>query len=507
MAITVTHAFVSAVQDSGNANEVGPDEWNDGHVVTTEVTATGSTASRTLEARFSDIVNLKDFGAIGDGSTDDTAAITAWLAALTTGKAGFVPAGTYKFTSALTKTNNSHFSIAGAGGQESTLLYAGANTTNDIITLGDGVTEVGGVYLSNFRLDSSTTMTGGNGLRLRQIVRSALNNVVIGGQDGNNKLYDGIFFDQADQVTWNGFDVKTLHDGVKIVGGSSGPRANLFMMQGKILQCGRYGLLIGGGFGGLYVDATDIIANASHNVVIDQSLAATGNRELFFGPGCFIDSSVAGSGVHFDNGMAANGYVQFSGTWVSGNAVHGINITSTEVAASRIQVSGGTLFSNVDGIRVSSTGPTVSVYSCKIRNNSGWGVNANVAAHSVEVGPCTFISNSSGNINTTNEPATFSTAWRLLAERIAIDASSYFTMLSTNPIWNLDATDYLIYDRGSNLFTLNIGGNPKIAADDTATATHTALKVYDVDNNALESVTVGAADSGGAGFKLLRVPN
>lgn len=39
------------------------------------------------------------------------------------------------------------------------------------------------------------------------------------------------------------------------------------------------------------------------------------------------------------------------------------------------------------------------------------------------------------------------------------------------------------------------------------TATQTALLLYDVDNNAIERVTVGAADSGGAGFKVLRIPN
>lgn len=39
------------------------------------------------------------------------------------------------------------------------------------------------------------------------------------------------------------------------------------------------------------------------------------------------------------------------------------------------------------------------------------------------------------------------------------------------------------------------------------TATHTGLLLYDVDNNTLERVTVGVADSGGSGFKVLRIPN
>lgn len=354
---------------------------------------------RTMQDKARDFVSLKDFGAVGDGSADDTTAITNWLAALTNGKSGLIPAGTYKFTSALSKTDGFSFSIVGMGGQESTLLYAGANTTNDIITIGDGVSQVTGVYLSGFRVDSSTTMTGGNGVRLKQLCRSALNNVVVGGQDGNNKLFDGLFFDQADQVIWNGFDVKTLNDGVKVRGGAAGPRANILMLQGKIVQCGRFGLVLGGGFGGFYAEAADIIANTNHNVVIDQSLVASPNRELFFGPGCFMDSSATGSGIHLNNGMVANGLLQLTGTWVSGNALQGINVTATEVAASRIQINGGTIFSNgQDGLRVSAVGPTITSEGTLYRNNSGWGINVAAAGADVRVGINFFIANASGEV-------------------------------------------------------------------------------------------------------------
>ena len=46
-----------------------------------------------------------------------------------------------------------------------------------------------------------------------------------------------------------------------------------------------------------------------------------------------------------------------------------------------------------------------------------------------------------------------------------------------------------------------------LRVDASATATHVRLMVYDVDNGQMERVTVGAADSGGAGFKLLRIAN
>ena len=52
-------------------------ELSGGNAGATVVTATGSTTARSLANRAADVVNVKDFGAVGDGVVDDTAAFTA----------------------------------------------------------------------------------------------------------------------------------------------------------------------------------------------------------------------------------------------------------------------------------------------------------------------------------------------------------------------------------------------------------------------------------------------
>jgi hypothetical protein len=60
------------------------------------ITATGSTTARAIADRFADVVNVKDFGAVGDGVTDDTVAIQAALG--TTSTAIYFPAGAYRIS-------------------------------------------------------------------------------------------------------------------------------------------------------------------------------------------------------------------------------------------------------------------------------------------------------------------------------------------------------------------------------------------------------------------------
>jgi hypothetical protein len=60
------------------------------------VTATGSTTARTLANRFADIVNVKDFGAVGDGVTDDALAFQSAITSLpASGGIITIPTGNY----------------------------------------------------------------------------------------------------------------------------------------------------------------------------------------------------------------------------------------------------------------------------------------------------------------------------------------------------------------------------------------------------------------------------
>lgn len=50
----------------------------------------------------SDIINVKDYGATGDGVTDDTAAVKSALADATTSNLVYFPAGSYIITNGIT---------------------------------------------------------------------------------------------------------------------------------------------------------------------------------------------------------------------------------------------------------------------------------------------------------------------------------------------------------------------------------------------------------------------
>ena len=87
-------------------------------------TAAGS-VGRTVLDKLRDVVSVKDFGAVGDGTTDDTTAITAAIAGVSVGGVLFFPAGTYRTTSTITVQKNISWIMEGG----SVLNYVTASNT------------------------------------------------------------------------------------------------------------------------------------------------------------------------------------------------------------------------------------------------------------------------------------------------------------------------------------------------------------------------------------------
>lgn len=75
--------------------------------------------------------------------------------------------------------------------------------------------------------------------------------------------------------------------------------------------------------------------------------------------------------------------------------------------------------------------------------------------------------------------------------------------------WNSNADEMKVASNKARAI-LNLGGGAQAEGgrfDADGTAGNTRFFVYDVDNATLERVSVGAADSGGTNYKVLRIPN
>lgn len=144
---------------------------------------------RTVQSKLRDVVSVKDFGAKGDGSTDDTASMQA---AHATGKTIYYPAGTYKF-STLTLAQGG---IIGDG-KGQTILSSSDLTSADVITYtGTGFSAAIPLF-RDFTLQSSLSKTAGAGIRFLpgsgELSYATIDNVMF------NALPTGIYFSAASQ--------------------------------------------------------------------------------------------------------------------------------------------------------------------------------------------------------------------------------------------------------------------------------------------------------------------
>ena len=113
--------------------------------------SSASSTGRTVLSKLRDTLSVKDFGAIGDGAADDTAAIQAALDA-GAGKCVYLPAGTYNTNAVLTVSSNTSFYGDGNTSVISVQPTASTTTVNNGIFAGSSASPRTGITISSLKL-------------------------------------------------------------------------------------------------------------------------------------------------------------------------------------------------------------------------------------------------------------------------------------------------------------------------------------------------------------------
>lgn len=462
---------------------------------------TGAVA-RTVQSKLSDVISVKDFGAVGNGITDDTVAIQAFLSALTSGKAGYIPSGIYLYSSPLVLPA-AFSSIQGAGKYSSVFVYTGANTTNNLLTvIGTSPTIIKGpATMGGFGLRSNTVMTGGSALFIKWAGHITTKDVAMGAQyDVAHNLWNGIEYFSTDFQIIDDFEIQVQNEGFRVSGGGAGnpgPQYDLWASNGKICLS-TVGIHIGGGWDNAYFDKIIATTNGT-NVLIDNAIQTFKNQEIGFGPQFVADQAQTGDNYHINDTLANQtnyGQIIIQGPVTGCKTGHGINIQNWPSCF--INVASPYIANNSqNGIYIQDSSAKVLISSyTNIVNNSGFGI-AGAFANTPIVAPCTFSGNTSGSLNTNivNNFAPVSgliSGSSLSVTGTVAGAAGNFTAQSS--ITTSGSTrSLLITDTGINGSNISLVGNGV-----TTPSKHVRVNngVFQIINDAYSSIIASIDDSG-----------
>lgn len=376
------------------------------------VIAAGGTTARTLADRAADIINVKDFGAVGNNVADDTAAFVAALATL---KSVHVPKGDYKLTSGLTMQTRGQRLVM----DPTARLYPSGSF--DMLTLTGGVEHMGvsGMYVEG------GGMSGGNIIKVTNADRVQIDDVMV--WSGWNFLY----VEQSNVTLLSRAWINNTRGayGIKWYG-DAGKRSDVLNLSSVTLSGNTTARPVGVEWdGNCHTLQTQglILVNCGYGVRVRNTAGATApefgffddleidfpsldgvrleaGSHYFFTPSLYVHGSVAGSGVYAGAGVAADKVV-IGGGKLTSHARYGIETTNAQ-NASDIIASGNTL------------------------------------------------GNFSGTLRTTSP-------------RFQVDGNAYFTLSGTTAVVGMDANDYIGYDRTNDIYNFFVGGAAALTASAT----------------------------------------
>jgi parallel beta-helix repeat protein len=255
------------------------------------------------------IVDVRDYGAVGDGVTDDTSAIQV---ALNSGAVNvFIPTGTYLISQI---TMPSSVRLYGGGGSSVIKVKNSANT-NAIVS-----SSASGFSLEDFKLDGNyTNQTSGSGIVLSTPIYAKVKNVRIENVYGTAILLSSGY-------------------GNEVAGNTVITCGKLAAGYGIYAFCSNYNKIennyVTDTCIGIVVEASGVGLTANHNTVV-------GNISIFNRP----DFTQSGAGFHIEESVSGEvKYNTVTGNTFNSNIGPGVSITES----SNTVLSGNTISNNTN---------------------------------------------------------------------------------------------------------------------------------------------------------------
>ena len=294
-----------------------PPSWQELPVLAAgPVVATGSTQARFISDRFADVVNVKDFGAVGDGVTDDTAAIQAAInfAALghkiVTSLSGLI----FRITGTINIDQNNVSLLF----NRSTLHLDDPSGLKDHLYLGNGSVQRYHLYLKDIIFTRAQAATAGYAIKFDNIGVSYVQDCLI---YGDSKIHGGISIRHGiiNYIERTYID-KCVNYGIYVVGALVNGGAGLptqrtidVTIRGSRIEYCHDGLHIWDNVEGIFCRDNIFYANTNNSVRVNATSAAAGLVSFKFQNNDF--DTTTGTGVFVDK--ISN--IQFTDNWFSSN--------------------------------------------------------------------------------------------------------------------------------------------------------------------------------------------
>jgi hypothetical protein len=414
------------------------------------------------------VLNVKDYGATGNGTTDDTAAIQSVINRLPlTGGTVFLPAGTYKLTASLTvpATMLTGFRMVGAGWGSVLQL---ANGVNDYaVKFLEGTSGLVGGELSNLKINcNGTNQTGGGGIDANGASNCRfdflwlhapysegihIHNGTLPGGFGVQSFVMNCLFDAGNTVSGNGRglsldstdQVIVMGNIFREMGGTSGSDADcirdnngLAAVIGNIFTNNNSALQGGGGIKS-YSNFLRIIGNQFESlaggsiVLLGNKHIISGNQFLNIGKGAGAANSASGIYTNATEHIITGNYFNTDGS--ASNGTQSLIFLDSNTSGSIVSQNVFDTSNGGSGYQIIQFGSNTSN---KISKNVGW----------------TTESSGTTSIITGNTSVTVSHG---------LSATPTLQQISVTPQSSLgSAASWWISNATSSLFTINTNANP-----------------------------------------------